>query len=142
MHSCFTDVYFTVSLSTPTSVPRRQAVKFDEVITNVGDAYISNISEADYGKFIAPVSGAYQFLVTVGNSILATNNKAKIYLRVNDDWKLNLEVDDNADLGTCHLLVKLNVGDKVWVVSVTHDPNYFMGWYTSFSGHLVHAGDF
>ena len=142
MHSCFTDVYFTVRLSTPTSVPERQVVKFDEVITNVGDGYIDNASNADYGKFIAQVSGACQFLVTIGNSNLATNDKAKISMRVNNIWKMSLQVDNKADLGACHLAVKLKEGDKVWVMSVTHDPNYFMGLYTSFSGHLIQAGDF
>ena len=129
-------------MSTPTSVPEGQAVKFDEVITNVRGGYIDNASNADYGKFMAPVSGAYQFLVTIGNSNLATNDKAKISMRVNHVWKMSLQVDGKADLDTCHLVVKLNEGDKVWVMSVTHDPNYFMGWYTSFSGHLIHAGNF
>ena len=117
-------------------------MKFDEVITNVGDGYVNNASKADYGKFIAPVSGAYQFLVTVGNSNLVTNDKVKISMRVNNVWKISLQVEDKADLGTYHLAVKLKEGDKVWVMSVTHDPNYFTGWYTSFSGHLIHAGNF
>ena len=78
-------------------------------------------------KLIMASSGAYQFLVTIGNSNLATNDKAKISMRVNNVWKMSLQVDGKADLGTCHFIVKLNEGDKVWVMSVTHDPNYFYG---------------
>ena len=104
---------------------------------------MNNSSRADYGKFITPVSGIYQFLVTITNSNLAIhNNRAKIYLRINNVWKLNMEVFEKANSGTCHLVVKLNEGDKVWVMSVTYDPNSFMRWYTSFSVHLIHGENF
>ena len=133
------DVYFTVRLGSDTSVPGGESVKFDTVISNVGAGYIDDSGHTDYGKFVVPISGTYQFLVTITNSNQATNSNAKIDLVVNDAWKVNIHVSGQEDVGTCHLVIKLKEGDKIWVMSVTYNPNYFEGSYTSFSGHLIHT---
>ena len=61
------DVHFTVRLGSDTSVPKGELVKFDKVISNVGAGYIDDSGHTDYGKFIVPISGTYQFLVTITN---------------------------------------------------------------------------
>ena len=76
------------------------------------------------------------------NSHLATNTNAKIDLVVNDAWKVNMHVSGREDVGTCHLVIKLKEGDKVWVKSVSYNPNNLAVDYTSFSGHLIHAYNF
>ena len=106
-------------------------------MTNVGGGYIDDNSHADYGKFIAPVSGTYQFLVTISSSNQDTNNRVKIDLVVNGSWKVNTEVKDKEQVGTCHLVGKFNEGDEVCVVSATYNTNYYKGRFTYFSGHLV-----
>ena len=138
----FTDVHFTVRLGSDISVPKDGVVKFDTVITNVGGGYINSSSNPDYGKFIVPVSGTYQFLATITNSDQATNTKAKIDIVVNDTWKANMGVSGKEDVGTCHLVIKLDEGDAVWVKSVIYNPNYYELFYTSFSGHLIYTDNF
>ena len=131
----FIDIHFTVRLTSDGSVPKGEPVKFNAVVTNLGGGYVDNSSHIDYGKFVAPVSGTYQFSVTITKSNEATNSKARINLVVNNSFKVNIGA---ADTGTCHLVIKLGEGDKVWVQSATYNTNYFQLQYTSFSGNLIH----
>ena len=113
-------------------------VKFDTVITNVGGGYIDDSTHADYGSFIVPVNGTYQFLLTIMNSDMNLNTYLKADLWVNNDFKVNMQVKDEKQVGTCHLVQKLNEGDNVRVRSVSYN-NYYEYFYTSFSGHLIRA---
>ena len=131
----FVDIYFTVRLTSNGSVPKGHPVKFNAVVTNVGDGYVDNSSHIDYGKFVAPISGTYQFFVTITKSDDATISKVRINLVVNSSLKVNIGA---ADTGTCHLVTKLGEGDKVWVEGATYNTNYFHLQYTSFSGNLIH----
>ena len=54
-------VHFTVGLSQDTTFVDREIIKFDKVITNTGGGYIDDVNNTDYGKFIAPQNGTYQF---------------------------------------------------------------------------------
>ena len=55
------EIYFMVSMTYDASFVDKEIIKFDKIITNVGGGYIDNVNNADYGRFIAPRNGTYQF---------------------------------------------------------------------------------
>ena len=60
MPSCvYLGVYFTVGLTTSRTFSPE--IKFDKIITNIGGGYIDDVNNADYGEFITPLNGTYEF---------------------------------------------------------------------------------
>ena len=64
------DVYFTVGLFVHGTFLNNEIIKFNRVINNIRGGYIDDVINADYGKFIAPHNGTYQF-----NANLFSNGK-------------------------------------------------------------------
>ena len=129
------DVYFTVGLSAHTAFGNEEIIKFDRVITNVGGGYIDDDGNANYGKFIAPGNGTYQFNANL-------YNKGKVIgadLRVNSGGAVI--ATRNAGSGTTSLsaILDLKENEKVyltrpeWVSDYTEYDKYF----TSFSGFFI-----
>ena len=132
----FLGVYFVVQLGTDQMFPANSIIQLDDVKENVGGGYINDTTNADYGKFIAPVGGTYQFIVTIMNKY-----SAKVY----GDLMVNGVIQSSSFAGQKHLqtvmaatVVNLNVGDMVWVKG-HHSATYRAKGFMSFFGHLIHA---
>ena len=127
-------VYFTVGLTTSRTFSPE--IKFDKVITNVGGGYIDDVNNADYGKFIAPLNGTYQFNANIYNE----NNLTGGDLMKNGRLVV-LTKNGGGGPASISAIVDLKVGDEVylkrptWVLPNTEYDRYF----TSFSGVRIHA---
>ena len=125
-----------VGLNADASFPRLGIIKFNRIVTNIGNGYIGNNSDPNYSKFIAPVNGSYMF------SANFYHNSGQVGgdLRVNGTFIISSK---NGAEGTASLsaVVALEQGDEVWLenpswVSVIRPYNKY---FTSFSGGLLHA---
>ena len=58
-------MYFEVRLGPDRTFPADSIVQLDNVKQNVGGGYIDYTNSTNYGKFIIPVNGTYQFIVTI-----------------------------------------------------------------------------
>ena len=67
LHIFHTDVYFIVQLSTDKAFDYSLIIQLDDVKQNIRGGYIDDTNNIDYGKFITPVNGTYQFIVTIMN---------------------------------------------------------------------------
>ena len=130
------DVFFTVGLSVHTTFRRLEIIKFDRVINNVGGGYIDDVNNADYGKFIAPVNGTYQF-----NANLFSNGKA-----IGADFIRNgaggVIAMNNGGAGNAgfSVILDLTAGDEVWLqITTWADASAsYNRYYNSFSGVLIY----
>jgi hypothetical protein len=130
-------VAFTASLSLDISpVIVNQVIKFDRVLTNIGSAYNSHD-----GVFRAPVSGAYEFAVTV----MAPPDHAVHVDIIKDGGEVlcyAYGAPSDHDSGTCVVMVQLIEGNDVWVrhdMMPTSANEAIYHSYSSFSGHLIQA---
>ena len=128
-------MYFTVGFSQHKRFPNiNETIKFDKVITNVGGGYIDDVTNADYGKFIVPGNGTYQF-----NAILYSGGQpAGAHLMKNSAiissaWNGN---DGSAVLST---ILDLTEGDEVYLQRAiwTTVNNIYHSYLNSFSGFLI-----
>ena len=124
-----------VRLNTHRSFANNEITKFNKIITNVGGGYIDDDNNAEYGKFIAPCNGTYQFSATFSNgdtyigADLCMNNGGLIIAA------------NNGGVGAASLsaILDLQESDQVylrkplWVDNEAAYNHYF----TSFSGILV-----
>ena len=128
-------VYFTVGLSTYTEFLEQEIIKFDKVITNIGGGYIDDDNHADYGKFITPQNGTYQFNANL-------YNKDKVIgadLRVNSGRAVIATRNAGSGTTSFSAILDLKENEEVyltrpeWVSDYTEYDKYF----TSFSGFLI-----
>ena len=121
-----------------TNFGTNQTIVFDNVITNVGGTYDSR-----HGTFRAPVAGVYQFSFSIlqGQSTmwlgveLVTDGRVIARVKTGDNgyWNMGSNVINtwlaaNADVWVRHM----SDSDTKHVVADT-------GYFTSFSGHIIHA---
>ena len=136
-----TPVAFTASLSkTLTNVGSDQHIVFDNVITNVGNAYLSS-----HGHFITPVKGVYIFFVSLTN---VPEHSASAALIQNGQWIGHVLAHGSASnsglyvTSTLASTVQLDIGDEVWVQNTQSfsDVEEIDGYnWSYFTGHLVNA---
>lgn len=115
-----------------------QTIVFDNVITNVGGAYDSR-----HGTFRAPVAGVYQFSFSV------LQGSATMWLGVElvADGKVigRVKTGDNGyyNMGSNVINTWLAADTDVWVRHMSDSDNKHVvadsGYYTLFSGHIIHA---
>ena len=133
-----TDVYFVVQLRMDKAFQANLTIKLDYVKQNVGGGYIDDINHTDYGKFITPVNGTYQFIVTVMNA-----NQPGVYglLVVNGVQESTSYAGEiSLQMGMATTVVHLDAGDHVWIENdVDSSGHEYRKGYTSFSGHLIRA---
>jgi hypothetical protein len=111
--------------------PSGTPLKFYIVLYNQGDAY-----SASTGYFVAPVSGVYYFISTIGGA--DSNDDAHHYLYV-DNTQLGVSYTYrdglNPVFSPVHAVVHLTPGQKVWVKA---DGSTYLDYhYSMFSGFLL-----
>ena len=134
MYPFFTEVYFTVGLTSHAAFP--DIVQFDRIIVNVGDGYVGDPTSVDYGKFIAPVRGSYMINAVIYNDI----GPCAADLRKNAE-KIIVVRNGNQGSGSQSLVLDLEAGDELflWRSSYLPADTLFDKHHTSFSGSLLHA---
>ncbi|XP_076470975.1 EMILIN-2-like [Babylonia areolata] len=117
------------------SVGSGGTVKFNKIVTNVGDGYDLNT-----GVFTAPQAGVYAFYA----SLRSSNSHLWIQLGI---FKGNVDMvaftgkgrDDHWDRGSGFVTAHLNKGEQVRVRQVGGGTHLEAGPFTTFSGILVTA---
>ncbi|XP_060589214.1 complement C1q tumor necrosis factor-related protein 3-like isoform X3 [Ruditapes philippinarum] len=132
-------IAFSAQLSIHLSnIPIGTTINFDKVHVNDGAAYNNKT-----GVFIAPETGVYMFAYFIGHG--RTAGQAWVTLKHNGQ-KINSAVTDtfhlNEDLqGGNMAILKLDVGDRVWIESFHSNNAYLDGpnAFSSFTGLYLYA---
>ena len=115
----------------------QERITFNRIITNIGGGYIDDDNNADYGKFIAPVNGTYQFNVNLCNE----TTKVGADLVKNGALIISAINGNSGGSGSVNVILDLTEGDAVhmgkpeWMATGSVYNRYF----TSFSGVLIRA---
>jgi len=110
-----------------------QNIAFDQVITNLGDAYNPHV-----GGFIAPVSGVYVFSTTLF-SYPATD----AHFGVLHNWHLVITLYQETSIGSKYdtssttVVLQLSNGDVVSIANRDADKSLHGYGHTSFTGFLL-----
>ena len=115
------------------SLGANQNIAFENVITNVGDAYNSHA-----GVFIAPVSGIYVFSTSI-LSFRSVQSHFAIKLNGNVVTAMFYKGDDTVTYDTtgCTVTLQLSKGDDIAVVNLDSDIDVYGSHYSSFTGFLL-----
>ncbi|KAJ8301315.1 hypothetical protein KUTeg_020302 [Tegillarca granosa] len=107
-------VAFAASLTqTKQILCEHQAIEYDNVITNLGNAY-----DPRHGHFTAPVKGLYLFSVTLMSPYGSNPNDINAELVKNGVQTIPLYATSLDSYSTsATVLLTLNAGDMVWVRS-------------------------
>ncbi|XP_025088537.1 complement C1q and tumor necrosis factor-related protein 9A-like [Pomacea canaliculata] len=134
----FQQVAFTVRFSTDENlhgilISSGQTLKFDSVITNLGNAY-----DASTGVFTAPISGLYTFHLVAMVPLQARNlDLAVIKGSIPVDHVYANSQSPDAQ-GSTQYTIHLTAGEMVWVQQVGGDGVRGGDW-TVFTGYLLAA---
>ena len=125
-----------VSMTNDASFMASQIIMSDRIITNIGGRYIDDVNSTDYGKFIAPQNGTYQFNANLYNrdNLIGTD-------LVKNGMLIIGAHNGGGGPTSVSAILDLTEGDQVyllkrpWAAVGTLHNRYF----TSFSGVLIHA---
>ena len=109
-------------------------IEFDKVIVNIGRGYFSDSADSNYGKFIAPVAGSYQFIAAVYND----SSQVGAFLRVNGSIKIQARNGPGGGTGMVSHVAKLEKNDQVYLTCPGWGANQLNRYFSFFSGHLIH----
>uniref|UniRef100_A0A8W8LPG6 C1q domain-containing protein n=1 Tax=Magallana gigas TaxID=29159 RepID=A0A8W8LPG6_MAGGI len=120
---------FSAVLSNDTHLGNDDAIKYDNVLTNLGNGY-----DKWCGHFVVPTKGLYVFSC----SVMATNTNTITVGIIKNDKSVLPVSSANSPWETSSRIVVLSMdkGDRVWVRRLAHDRN-IQGHYNSFSGYLI-----
>jgi hypothetical protein len=106
-------------------------VKFDRVVTNVGDGY-----DMETGKFTAPVDGVYQFNIIISAQ---GRQKAAVMVLKNGEMVTTVWAESVPSWATSSnvAVLSLSKGDRVWLTLLSR-ASYLHGYmYSTFSGFII-----
>ncbi|XP_069108127.1 complement C1q tumor necrosis factor-related protein 3-like [Argopecten irradians] len=113
------------------SIEGYQTLIFDNVKTNVGNAY-----NKQNGVFTAPVPGLYSFSTTVHFN--QQIREVYFVMLKNADRVCNVYKGDEDTVATCAAVLSLEEGDHVYIQNTNVGVGQVMGHdYSSFSGFLI-----
>ncbi|XP_033750030.1 caprin-2-like [Pecten maximus] len=122
-HALMTDSIFPVGA--------KQIIQYDDVITNVGNAY-----DKYTGIFQAPIGGAYEFIATMWSR--EGYHMDYEMLHNGNDVCYGNAGPTNQTMGVCVSVLELLSGDRVWIRNRGTGSVYVNGQgYPAFSGHLI-----
>ena len=107
-----------VSVTNDAGFVGTQIIKFDKIITNIGGGYIDDVNNADYGKFIAPKNGTYQF-----NSNLFNRDKLIGAELLKNGMLIIGTSNGGGGLASISAILDLNQGDQVYMQKPYWMPN-------------------
>lgn len=124
--------FFATASDRQSGLSDQQVIKFNKVITNVGQGY-----DHSSGIFTAPTDGTYNFQTTV-----LTDNNAEIwgFIDVNGNsnaWYNAHATNGRHASGSQNLVVALKQGDQISVRNYGSGGMLYGGHYTTFSGYLL-----
>ncbi|XP_069127252.1 complement C1q-like protein 4 [Argopecten irradians] len=115
------------------SLMNNEAIVFDQVLTNVGQAY-----DPTTGMFTCPFSGVYEFAATIVSNGAHKNLDAELVMAGKRLARLHSTVY-GFDQGTQVVITKCQEGQHVWVRHFgTSDTPELPAGYSAFAGHLIH----
>ena len=101
-------IAFTAQYTVGGTLGKQQAVKYNQVVTNIGQAY-----DARDGHFTAPVAGVYSFSLTG-----MAHQTTALYLDMVKNSQFLTQIystTDVADSASVTVHIHLDVNDHVWV---------------------------
>ena len=124
-----------VGLEASTAFPSSGILQFDKAVTNVGGGYVIDSGDPNYGKFIAPLNGTYQFYAN-----MYSGKEVGAALVLNGNWIISAT---NGNVGSASLsaVIDLAQGDEVWLENLPEvfNTTKYNRYFTSFTGFLLHA---
>nr|XP_034305323.1 complement C1q tumor necrosis factor-related protein 3-like [Crassostrea gigas] len=122
-------VGFSAVISKDTYLGDNQAIKYDRVLTNIGNGY-----DKWSGHFKAPLKGLYVLSCTV---MAVKGHDISVVLVKNGQNMMNAYSNRSAwDTGAISVALALKKGDKVWIRRYGHG-RHVQGNYNIFSGYLI-----
>jgi len=125
-------IAFYATLSAHTTLEQKQTIEFDQIITNIGNAY-SGVS----GVFTVSIAGIYQFSTTM-LKFTSTENEIHTQLMLSVGHNFG---NINRASGTQTVIFSAQKGDSVYVhhhEALGTTPQAIHGHgYSSFSGFLI-----
>ncbi|KAK7481437.1 hypothetical protein BaRGS_00027288 [Batillaria attramentaria] len=122
------------ALLTPREYHVNETLAPSHIYLNDGNAF-----DASTGVFTAPLNGTYIFIANIATSLLSNRTmELAVYMYV-DNTVVNVCYSNHPDYtiqGSCQAVVRLSVGQRVWLKN-----SYAESWYVDsyFSGALLHA---
>lgn len=128
-------VAFTATISQDlSSFPNQTPIKFDVIITNIGDSYLPSS-----GVFVCKIPGVYVFYWVTTNKNRTWMNTELVLNGVRKGTAMSDSGDINDySVASNTVVLDLKFGDQVWVMSGTwHNGRMAGEWRSSFSGWLM-----
>lgn len=128
--ACDQVAFHAVLTTTSVSVSSGDTIKFNNVITNIGEGY-----NRSTGYFTAPVAGYYEFIVTImaqsGNTFISKLliHESEYYCHAHGSARSQAQ-------GMCDMIYFLSQGTTARVTTYQGSALYGNG-FSSFSGHLI-----